>query len=70
MTISESVQAIVKGLPPSFLGLCVLNTLFLICFGWFVLRVAEVRSAQEAQRMQVLDKLLTGCLPPRQETKP
>lgn len=68
MTITESVQTIVRGLPPSFLGLCVLNALFLICFGWFVLRVAEVRSAQEAQRMQVFDKLLTACV--RQETKP
>lgn len=62
MTISDAVTTIAKGLPPTFLGLCALNALFLIAFGWFVLRVAEIRTAQEAQRMVVLEKLLDTCL--------
>lgn len=69
MTISETVEAIAKGLPPSFLGLCVLNMLFLATFGWFVLRVAEVRQANETARMSAIEKVLTACLQ-KQETTP
>lgn len=69
MTISETIETIAKGLPPSFLGLCAINALFLISFGWFVLKVAEVRSAQEIARIAVIDKIVTSCLL-RQETRP
>lgn len=70
MTIPETVEAIVKGLPPSFLGLCVLNMIFLATFGWFVLRVAEVRQAHEAARMSAIEKVLTACLQQTKEPTP
>lgn len=48
-------QSLVGALPPGFLGLCVINVIFVALVMWFL-------NAQLAQRTRLVDTLVTKCM--------
>ncbi len=52
--IKEVVEQVVKSLPPGFLALCTINTIFMITLVWFMHDLAIAR-------MEAVIKLVDTC---------